>query len=520
MTFYKVLKIAILWVLFIVSFPRLSPGHISANVPLNHWSYEAIERLTASGNIGGVMLNKRPLSRIEMAEILSKISRTVPISSRILRQDIRRLVDEYKNELQRLGILPVTDRLVWYRIADPISWEIIYADTGESKRTPRENHWGEYFYDGISHRLLFRTWANLKDYIVIDIAPRFSIYTNYQDVVFQEAYVKTSFSNIKLEIGRDSIWWGPGYHGSLILSNNAQPFNLVKIESHRPFSFPGWLRVLGLWDISAFLTQLEADRDFPEARLFGLRVGVVPFKFMEISLTRSIIFGGKGRQVLDPSDYMKIFFAIGENSPGKLDNNQLAGMDVRIAIPAKKIAEGFSIYGQLIGEDEAGGLPSSYGFLGGVFICDLFNMGFFDIRIEYAEHPILEEDVPLYRHHIYTKGYTYNSRVIGHPIGGFEDDYFSNGVFEGSDAWDVFFRIILHAGKYVDIGLQYDYERHRMFEPIRETKEEMAIDISGRLTDKVLLNIGQEYERIDNWRGIRGKKIDNYYLWGRVEITY
>lgn len=500
--------------------PSISSARMSPNVLLDHWSYEALERLAASGIVHTVMLNRRPLTRMEMAEIVGTIPRTGYPESSILRQDIDRLSEEYRDELSLLGILPPTGRRVSYRIADPARWEVIYADTDGFNRTPRENRWGEYFYDGLSSQILLKTWANLGENLVIDIGPKLSISDDDYDTTLQEAYIKTSLSNIALEAGRDSLFWGPGYHGSLILANNAPPFNLISIASHRPFRLPGRLGILGLWDVSALLTQLEEDRDFPRAKLAGLRVGLIPARFMEVGLTRSIIFGGEGRPALTALDYIKAFFAIGENETGKLDNNQLGGIDIRIAAPVRRIGEGLSIYGQMIGEDEAGNLPSSYGYLGGVFIGDLLNLGLLDVRVEYADNHITDDNAAWYLHGVYTKGYTYHWRVIGHPMGGFEDDYFTNGVFTGSDAWDIFLRTTIHIGSDVEVGLQYDYELHRVSEPVSESKEEFAVDISGRISENVMLKIGQEYEKIDNWRGMEGEMVDNYYLWSRVEIVY
>lgn len=513
----KCIKLTIFSTFFLVFSPHITSGYTSSNIPLNHWSYEAMERLVASGIVNTAMLNKRPLTRMDMAGMLSKIPLTVYIESPILKEDMRKLTEEYRDELARLGIVPAGGQPRWYRIADPVSWEVDFADMEGLKRTPRENHWGEYFYDGISSRILLRTWANLSDDIVVDIAPKLLVYRGGYDAIFQEAYAKASISNIELEIGRDSLWWGPGYHGSLILSNNASPFNLIKLSSHRPFSLPGWFSVLGLWDISAYITRLEDNRDFPRAKLAGLRLGLIPAKFMEISLTRSIIFDGEGRPGLDLPDYLKVFFAIGENETGKLNNDQLGGIDFRMAIPVKSLSEGFSLYGQLIGEDEAGGLPSSHGILGGVFICDIFHLGLFDIRMEYADQPIKDEDGPRYRHGVYTTGYTYHRRVIGYPMG-FEDDYFSGSIFGGIDAWDIFSRVTVHMGKDIDIALQYDYERHMASAPINEKKQEVAIDISWRIIDNVSLKMGQVYEWIDNWRGIDGEELNNYYMWGRVEL--
>jgi len=340
-------------------------------------------------------------------------------------------------------------------------------------------------------------------------------------LVLQETYIKSSIDNIEVEIGRDSMWWGPGRHGSLLLSNNPPPFNMLKISNMRPFRLKGPAGRLGIWDVTAFIARLEDERDFPGARLFGLRVGISPSSSIEINLTRTLIFGGKGRPSLDPLDYLKVFFAVGENKPGKLDNDQLAGGDFRITLtPPLSMAGGAMLYGQIIGEDEAGGLPSNYGVLGGALVTDLLNTGWMDIRLEYANDHLVADDALWYGHGLYTSGYTYHHRLIGYPMGGFEDDFFKNGVFRGSAAWDFFIESVLHGWDDTEITLSYDLERHRRTEPVKETKEEARVEISRRISDRVELNIGEEYEKITNWKGMSGLTKDNNYLTTRIDVEF
>lgn len=148
----------------------------------------------------------------------------------------------------------------------------------------------------------------------------------------------------------------------------------------------------------------------------------------------------------------------------------------------------------------------------------LLHLGLFDIRVEYADQPINDEGGPRYGHGVYTTGYTYHGRVIGHPMGVYEDYLFTDGKFSGVDAWDIFLRTTMHIRQDIDMGLQYDYERHLASAPVNEIKQEGVIDISWRMRDNVLLKIGQEYERVDNWMGIEGEGMDNYYIWGKVEL--
>ena len=45
----------------------LCPALVSTNVPLDHWSYDAVDKLANYALIDSAMLTTRPISRIEMA---------------------------------------------------------------------------------------------------------------------------------------------------------------------------------------------------------------------------------------------------------------------------------------------------------------------------------------------------------------------------------------------------------------------------------------------------------------------
>jgi len=56
-------------------------------------------------------------------------------------------------------------------------------------------------------------------------------------------------------------WWGPGWDGSLILSNNARPIPAISID--RNFTDPfktKWLSWLGPWDLAVHFGQMDSGR--------------------------------------------------------------------------------------------------------------------------------------------------------------------------------------------------------------------------------------------------------------------
>jgi hypothetical protein len=131
-------------------------------------------------------------------------------------------------------------------------------------------------------------------------------------------------------------WWGPGWDGSLILSNNARPIPAISFDRNFTDAFKTkWLSWLGPWDLSIHYGQMEDDRHIPNARFFGMRVNFKPIPSLEIGLSRTAQWCGSGR----PCDFSTFFdLLVGrdnvgdsgitpENEPG----NQLAGVDIRWA---------------------------------------------------------------------------------------------------------------------------------------------------------------------------------------------
>ena len=182
--------------------------------------------------------------------------------------------------------------------------------------------------------------------------------------------VRADGSQLGVDLGNWSIaastydrWWGPGWDGSLILSNNARPIPSLVIGRNRTQAFESkWLSWMGPWDLQVMFGQLEEERAVPNAQFFGMRLNFRPLKGLEFGLSRSAQWCGDGRPCgLDTFwDLLLGKDNIGddgigeENEPG----NQMAGFDVRwtnlwFETPV-------SLYGQMIGEDEAGGFPSRY----------------------------------------------------------------------------------------------------------------------------------------------------------------
>ncbi|MGB7741050.1 MAG: capsule assembly Wzi family protein [Steroidobacteraceae bacterium] len=234
------------------------------------------------------------------------------------------------------------------------------------------------------------------------------------------SYVAMSLGNWNLSAGYLDRWWGPGWEGSLILSDNARPVPSIGIDRNqaRPFTWPV-LRWLGPWRFSTFMGQLEDDRDYPQTLLFGMRFESRPLPYLQIAASRSAQWCGEGRPC-DLSTFGDLLTGNDNDQPlAEQPGNQLAGFDVRWSWPGGRVP--IALYAQAIGEDEAGFMPSKYLGLFGAEAWGEWGSHSWRAHVEYADTACDFPKSPpefgcAYTSSIYTSGYRYRGRALGHTI--------------------------------------------------------------------------------------------------------
>jgi len=260
------------------------------------------------------------------------------------------------------------------------------------------------------------------------------------------SYVAMSLGNWMLSAGYLDRWWGPGWQGSLILSNNARPVPALAIDRNEstPFDVPV-LRWLGPWRFSTFMGQYESDRDYPQALLFGMRAEIRPHPTLQIAASRTAQWCGDGR----PCDLDTFWDLLAGNDNdqdlSKQPGNQLAGFDVRWSWPGGRVP--LALYAQGIGEDEADSLPSKYLGLFGAEVWGDLAGGSWRAHVEYADTACDFLSAPpefgcAYTNVIYTSGYRYRGRVQGHSMDADGESVGLGALFidAGGQRWEVLAR--------------------------------------------------------------------------------
>lgn len=258
---------------------------------------------------------------------------------------------------------------------------------------------------------------------------------------FDESSISTGLGAGRIYASVERRHWGPIWTASLILDGGARPVPAIgwRKETATAFSLPV-LAWLGPWQLDAFAGQLTQRSGPTHAHLFGARIQVMPLAGLELGVSGTLQWGGSGR----PESLSSLWRAIAGQSNVDPSNsaedpgNGLAGFDARYTLGLGE-RRTVSIYGQAIGEDEAGHLPSHY--LGAAGIDTAFALGPGTARIFFERANTSARGFygsPLlgiaYRHHIYTDGYTQQGEPLGHPVDG-DVALNSIGILVDAGAW-------------------------------------------------------------------------------------
>ncbi len=496
--------------LVIFIFPARSLSMTSVNVDLDSWTYPALEKLTATGLIKSDVMNTRPLTRVELARLTGEALASAEERkcgdqlSGLSLYLLERLKGEFKDELSILGIIDDVSVHTFIKPVDELRVRYHLLDGGHAIY----NNDGIRYGDDHNASLEFSGRGKLFNTISFYYRP---IVRYNQDLDDEEetelellrGYIKVNLGNVELEIGRDSLWWGPGHHGSLLMTNNAEPFDMVKVSNSRPIILPWVFRYLGPFKTTWFLTELEKDREVPEPYLTGFRVNFKPLPVLEIGASRVIMMGGDGRPDVDFGDILKVI--TGENISGAEEDtsNQIASVDFSLRLEFLRNTE---IYGELGGEDEAGGLPTKKGYLAGIYFPRVTHDGRVDLRVEYAYNHVDGHPNVWYNHSVYKTGYRYEDSVIGHHM--------------GSDAEDLFARVTGCVTGRMTVGMDFDFEERSKSDPFPEKHYQYGIDLSYDINDMIHIAGRYGFEKVKNHNKTDGAEEEYHFFSTELEIRF
>jgi len=515
----KIFSIIILAVLFFLQI-FLIPAHAasSTNVTLERDIYRDMELWAAEGLIDSNLSSIKPFAGSEvgkqLAGALDKCNAMTSPSETC--KDIQnRYATLFDAEIEEARF---PDRSVGTYIKPIETFSVSYNYLSGPFST--YNNEGLYYGKGSNALIQFQSQARLGNVLSFFVQPVL-IYNQHfghddggsrTDVRLHKGYAKLNLFNIELQVGRDSLWWGPGYHGSLLMSNNAHPFDMIKLSNPEPVRLPWIFSYLGLWQFNLIFSQLNDERTGKELAnpfLYGMRVGLKPIQYVELGVSHLVVFGGPGRRDLNLSEINQVLFGNADRSNEKTDSNQEFAVDMAVTLPNLKkyifVADGIKLYGE-IGAEDNGNPPTTRAWLAGLAIFKPFGLERSAFRVEYATTVLGPYNIPdgWYKHGSYPM--RYEGRVFGHHMGTEADDFF----VEWSHSFDkVYYK------------LSFDRERSGFkTKTYAQSKNQYLGELGYRINSNLNLILRYAYEDIDNLGNVQGERQGNHFLGTEAVIEF
>ena len=415
----------------------------SPYVPLDSWIYPALERLAALGYIDSAIAAMRPWTRSECARQVSEASDRIGTKKRRAspkgRGFIRNLQDEFGRELSWLGggdnaefrvespiregqKSPANPSLMAITLDKQSSTTLAVPKNRASTTFPEMSGWTSYGPFAIYIRseyqhspsapalpLAAREAISIADFSHSIVPAPFPVPPGTPTPSVDrgrllDTYVAMNLSDWQLSYGKQSLWWGPDEGGGMMLSDNADPLTMFRINRVTPFKLPGFLGFLGPIRAEFFLGQYSGYEFMftplglvgqygqslqPQPIVHGERFSIKPTPNFEFGLSRTTDYGGPSYP-LTWHTFFRSVFSTDQTIPGAANKpgSRRSGLDFsyRLKHGMTFYADGFTEHdtiSPLVGPDVAA-------WLGGIYIPRLPKLPRMDFRAEgvYTDPPI------------------------------------------------------------------------------------------------------------------------------------
>lgn len=281
-----------------------------------------------------------------------------------------------------------------------------------------QNKEGRHYVDGSNIALETQHWFRLTKFFSFNAVPRFEdLFTDQKvndvNIIAQNLYGKFTFHKFELEFGRDSLVWGQGEHGGIIISDNARPLDMIKLSNDRLIHIP----VLGNFKGTFYFANLGPEQQYFKNSFFtGGKLSFEIARWLELGFANAVIMGGQeGAPSVSFKEGLGEFFfsrgsflSLGASQQQNLSNGMRGG-EIRITIPQLR---GALVYYELYTDDVFYRFKSVIPSYGGIYFPRVDFDGHFDLRFEFNYVP-----ATVYRHGVYKSGWTLNGLLLGEPIG-------------------------------------------------------------------------------------------------------
>jgi len=435
----------------------------SPYVPLDSWIYPAFNRLIALGAVRSANVGIRPWTRMECARLLQEAGEQLSDDAEPgseAQKIYKTLAEEFVAETDRLDGAPnlgVRLESVYTRLmgvsGTPLRdgyhfGETIINDYGRPYGEGFNNVTGVsghavagplsfYFRGEYQHApgspsdppQVLQAIANADLTLPVSNAT-----PNIDRFRVIEGAIALNFHNIQISFGKQGWWLGPGDSGALLLSNNAESFNMLRLDSVSPLRVPLLSKVLGPIRVEYFLGQLSGTQFElngttllgpgnikPQPFLDGAKISFKPTSNLEIGMGATAMFAGPGLP-FTWANFIKTFYAHTNEGPTVTGNNPAkrgSAADVSYRIP--HLRNWLTVYCDALAVDEISPIGSSRPVLNpGFYIAQFPKVHQLELRGEGIHEPLTSEFAPgfvYYGERRYRSGYTNNGQLLANWIG-------------------------------------------------------------------------------------------------------
>lgn len=242
-------------------------------------------------------------------------------------------------------------------------------------------------------------------------------------------------SDWQLSYGNQSLKWGPDEGGGMMLSNNAAPLRMFRVNRVTPFRLPSFLGIFGPMRMEFFLGQYSGYEFMftpsgligqfgqslrPQPILHGERISFKPTPNFEFGLSRTTDYGGPDYP-LTWHTFLRSIFSTDTPNPGTPNKpgSRRSGLDF-----SYRIRGGLTFYADGMTEhDTISPLvgPDVAAWLGGIYIPRLPKLPKMDFRAEgvYTDPPIGGNvgSGYFYYNPTWISGFENAGQLMGHWVG-------------------------------------------------------------------------------------------------------
>ena len=442
--------------------PAYNPKHMgSPFVPLDSWVYPSLDRLSALGYADRGFEGMRPWTRMDCARMVNQAKQALEVLHP-LSEDAEDLLSHLEQEFSyemglregkrnlNAGLESAYARVVSisgpalsnsYHFGQTVSYDFgrpfeqgtngqaggaFQAEAGPFAVFVR----GEYQHapsapapsEAVLNVIALKDVVPIPPDVVIGGINRPRLLDTY--IVMKLSPLK--LDNFQLSVGRQSRSWGPGL-GAFLLSDNAEPFDVVELVNPEPIRLPSFLKFLGPVRSEHFLGRLANRTDHANPWLYGQKISIQPLPCLEIGYGRLTTIGGRGGAPFTLHNFILSEFGQtskrepGDSVPGE-NNNE---MDWTFYVP--KVRNYIVLYGEVYAFDDfiAWARPTAYPFRPGVYLTRIPGIPKLDLHIEAANTQAPgwnsltggNEGQVVYWNSGYHEANTNNGFLMGNPVG-------------------------------------------------------------------------------------------------------